>query len=134
MTLVVDASVATKWVLPETGSDRASALRHESEELIAPALIVGEIGNAIWKRVAWHEVQPDDAVRALETAINLVSRLVPMDDLAARALEIAIALQHPIYDCFYLALAERENVPLVCADGPLMTKAKKLKAIAVRAL
>ena len=134
MTLVIDASVATKWILPEPGSDRAAALRHEDDDLIAPALIVSEIGNAIWKRVMWRELQRDDAVRAVEIAINLVSRLVPISDLAPRALEIAIELQHPIYDCFYLALAEHERVPLVCADGPLVSKTRKLKGIEVRTL
>jgi predicted nucleic acid-binding protein len=32
------------------------------------------------------------------------------------ALRIAISLQHPVYDCFYLALAQAEDCPLVTAD------------------
>jgi predicted nucleic acid-binding protein len=134
MTLVVDASVATKWVMPEENSERAIALRDQPDDLIAPALIVSEIGNAIWKRVMWRELRREDAVLAAEIAVGLITRLVPIDDLVARALEIAIDLQHPIYDCFYLALAEREGVPLVCADEPLIRKAKKLKGIEVRGL
>jgi predicted nucleic acid-binding protein len=134
VTLVIDASVATKWVLPEIGSDLAAALRHQDDDLIAPALIAGEVGNAIWKRVMWRELSQDDAVRAVDIAVSLVSRLIPMEELASRALQMAIELQHPIYDCFYLALAERERVALVCADGPLVKKAKKLKSVKVRAL
>jgi predicted nucleic acid-binding protein len=134
VTLVIDASVAAKWVLPEAGSDLTAALRHNDDDLIVPALIVGEVGNAIWKRVMWRELSQDDAVRAVDIAVSLVSRLIPVDDLASRALRIAIELQHPIYDCFYLAPAERERVALVCADGPLVKKAKKLKSVKVRAL
>jgi predicted nucleic acid-binding protein len=134
MTLVVDASVATKWVMPEENSGRATALRDQSDDLIAPALIESEIGNAIWKRVMWREVRLRDAVLAAEIALGLITRLVPIDDLVSRALEIAVDLQHPIYDCFYLALAEREHARLVCADRPLIEKAKKLKGIEVRAL
>jgi predicted nucleic acid-binding protein len=134
MTLVVDASVATKWVLPEENSDRAIALRDQSDDLIAPALIVSEVGNAIWKRVMWREVRLQDAVLAAEIAVGLITRLVPIDDLVSRALKIAVDLQHPIYDCFYLALAERERAPLVCADKKLSEQAKKLEGIEVRAL
>lgn len=134
MTIVVDASVASKWVLPEEGAEHAARLRDNDNDLIAPALIVSEIGNAVWKRVMWKEMPPDDAVRAVEIAVSLITRLVPLDELAARALAIAIELQHPIYDCFYLALAEREGVPLICADGPLIKKAKKLKNVKVHAL
>jgi predicted nucleic acid-binding protein len=43
--------------------------------------------------------------------------LVEHDDaLERRALELAIALDHPVYDCLYLALAERMGVGMVSAD------------------
>ena len=44
MTLVVDASVATKWLLPEPDSDQA--LRVRAERLVAPPLFRLECGNA----------------------------------------------------------------------------------------
>ena len=47
MTLVVDASVAAKWVLPEPQSDRAEELRLTGEPIIAPELVFAEIGNAV---------------------------------------------------------------------------------------
>jgi predicted nucleic acid-binding protein len=134
VTLVVDASVATKWVLPEDGSDRAIALRRPGEEFVAPGLIAAEIGNAVWKRVTWKDFSTADALRALEIAMVHFSRLMPMEGLAMRATEIAIELRHPIYDCFYLALAERERCPLVTADKRLLAAAKKLKGIEVRKL
>jgi predicted nucleic acid-binding protein len=134
MTLVIDASVAAKWVLPEIGADRAAKLREQDDDFIAPALIVSEIGNAIWKRVMWHEMPVEDGVRAGEIAVRLLSRLFPLEELLGRALEIAAELDHPIYDCFYLALAERERVPLVCADKRLREKAKRLKGIEMRPL
>jgi predicted nucleic acid-binding protein len=134
VTLVVDASVATKWVLPEDGSVRAVLLRDQSDDFVTPSLIFAEIGNAIWKRVLWNELSRADALAALETAISLLTRIVPMDELAVRATEIAIELRHPIYDCFYLALAEREGVPLITADEELVEMAKKLKSLEVRSL
>ncbi len=134
MTLVVDASVAAKWVLQEDGSDRAAGLRGSGDDLIAPSLIVAEIGNAVWKRAIWREVSARDAVRALQTAISLFTQLIAPTDLAARATEIAIELRHPIYDCFYLALAERERCALITADRRLIAAAKALKGIELRPL
>jgi predicted nucleic acid-binding protein len=41
---------------------------------------------------------------------------VPMRQLAAAAARLAIELDHPAYDCFYLALALQEQCPVVTAD------------------
>jgi predicted nucleic acid-binding protein len=49
-------------------------------------------------------------------------RLVAMPALARKASDLAQELDHPVYDCFYLALAEREGVPLVTADVRLISK------------
>ena len=134
MTLVVDASVAAKWILEEDGSDRAADLRGSGDDFIAPSLIVAEIGNAVWKRAIWKELSTRDAVRAIETAIRLFTRLIPPAELAARATEIAIELRHPIYDCFYLALAERERCALITADRRLSAAAKAVEGIELRQL
>ena len=134
MTLVVDASVAAQWVLPEPLSARAAALRLTGEPIIAPDLVYAEIGNAVWKRAVQGEITTPMAIEALTTATGLFTTLVPMAELAARATEIAIALKHPVYDCFYLALAERERAPLITADKRLVAKAKQAKGIEVRAL
>ena len=133
MTLVVDASVAALWVLDQEGSDRALALRHE-DGLIAPSLVAAEIGSALWKAVRRGDVKRADALAALDAALLPFEALIPMEELHARALELAIDLQHPIYDCFYLALAERERAPLASADAALVMKAKKVKGVALQAL
>ena len=134
MTLVVDASVAAKWVLLEPDRDRAMALRSEPGGLLAPTLIVAEIGNAIWKYHRRGLVTASDAIAALTLASSLLTELVPLEDLAPRALEIAAQFNHPIYDCFYLALAERERVPLVSADRRLPAAAAKLTTVTFRPL
>jgi predicted nucleic acid-binding protein len=47
---------------------------------------------------------------------------------------LAIRLKHPIYDCFYLALAERKRCALVTADARLIAAAKGIRNVEVRAL
>jgi len=53
--VVVDASVALKWVLLEADSDRAMRLldqwESEGKEVIAPALFTYEVTNIIYRQV-----------------------------------------------------------------------------------
>jgi len=133
MTLVIDASVAALWVLPQPGSERAAALRSQ-DRLIAPTLVAAEIGSALWKAARRGDLSRADALAALDVALRHFDVLVPLEEQRARALELAIDLQHPIYDCFYLALAARERCPYITADKRLLKVGAKLKAIDLRAL
>jgi len=127
VSLVIDASVAVKWVLPEADSAQAAALRTTDDDLIAPSLAWAEVGSAISKAARRGDVTAGDARESLQIAMAHYHRLLPLDEFAERAIELAIGLGHPIYDCFYLALAERENAPLVTADDAMIAAARKAK-------
>lgn len=70
-TLVVDASVALKWVVPERGSSDAEALLTDvaagNIALAAPEHLVGEMANGLRKRVTQGVLESADATVALET-------------------------------------------------------------------
>lgn len=132
MSLIVDASVAVKWVADEENSSRARALYLE-DDCMAPDLIIAEVGNAMWKKQRRNLVTAEQ-MKAAMLALPDRLRLFDMVELAPRAAEIAIKLDHPIYDCFYLALAERERCALISADAKLLAAAKKLKGIEARKL
>jgi predicted nucleic acid-binding protein len=133
MTVVVDASVAAQWVLDQEGSERAATLRAE-DGLIAPSLIAAEVGSAIWKAVRRGAVKRADALIAAEIALAPFESLVPTEELRIRALVFAIELEHPIYDCFYIALAERERCASITADRRLVAAAKQVKGVELRLL
>jgi predicted nucleic acid-binding protein len=133
MTIVVDASVAAQWVLTESGTERALALQAE-QTLIAPSLIASELGSALWKAVRRGSITRANALAAINTILVPFEALFPVEDLRYGALTHAIELNHPIYDCFYLALAERERCPLITADKRLLAAAKRVKGVEVRAL
>jgi predicted nucleic acid-binding protein len=122
--LVVDASVAIKWLVEEDGSEAALAL--QGRDLAAPALLRIEAANVLRTLAARKATTPDEAV-ALFTLLQAAPvTLVDHDDaLEARALHLALALGHPVYDCVYLALAERMGRILVTADSRFL---KALKA------
>jgi predicted nucleic acid-binding protein len=121
MTLVVDASVAVKWFVPEDLEDEADALAGRAD-LCAPDLIFSEVGNALWGRAARGLITRTDADRGLEALEAVDLTVVESPPLARRALAIACALDRPIYDCVYLACAERLGAPLVTADSRLLRK------------
>lgn len=134
MTLVIDSSIAFKWVIPEAGSEKARALRTTDDHLIAPTLIMAEMGNALWKKTMRKEIGGSEAVAALRVALSHFAEFISLDDLRETALRLAIELRHPIYDCFYLALAQRERCALVTADRRLLSAAEALTGIEVQAL
>ena len=123
MTLVVDASVALKWFLPEELEDEADALAGR-DDLVAPDLIFSEIGNALWARAARGLLAREGAERSLEAFEAAALTIVESPPLARRALAIAFELGHPLYDCVYLACAERIGALLVTADDRLVRKTR----------
>lgn len=122
MILVVDASVATKWFFAELGAQSARALAEGKYILIAPDLIIAEVCNTAWKKVSRAEASPDQA-REMTIALPKIFReLVSCAALVPRALDLAMELHHPAYDCFYVALAEFANAELATADTNLARK------------
>jgi predicted nucleic acid-binding protein len=116
---VVDASVAIKWLVPEQHWAVARRLL-EAHTLIAPQLILAECSNILSKKLRRGELTRSEVVSAAERIVGLEVGLESLQDLTAPATELAAYLDHPAYDCFYLALAVVENSPLVTADERLL--------------
>lgn len=53
---------------------------------------------------------------------RLFHERISLDELSGRASELASLLDHPAYDCFYLALAEQRRAPVVTADRRFVAK------------
>lgn len=119
--VVIDASVAIKWVAPEALSEHAVALL-EGPRLAAPDLLVAECANILWKKVARSEMEGDAAIVAAQAIERVEIELVPMRLLLAESLKLALELDHPAYDCLYLALALARDCRFVTADGRLVNK------------
>lgn len=120
---VVDASVVLKWVLQEEGSPNAASLL-DGRPLFAPDLLHVEVANALWSATRRGSLRPDEADDALDLILRSpVGVVQATGDLAARALRIGRLLDHPVYDCTYLALAMARGVPVVTADRRFATAA-----------
>lgn len=113
-TFVVDSSVVLKWRLPEADSALAESLLEKV--LFAPDLLLAECANALWKLVRRGDIAAADAVTALADLKKAPVNLMRDGDLVEDAQHLSLSLDHPIYDCLYLALGMRCGVPVVTAD------------------
>ncbi len=120
-TLVIDASIAIKWVIEEEGTPQALTLLREAK-LLAPELLVAECANILWKKARRNELSREEALLAARLLQTAAIELVPTRFLLAAATRIAIELDHPAYDCLYLALAIENDCRFVTADERFLRK------------
>ncbi len=116
MHYVVDVCVAVKWFVPEIFSQEASRLLSGSYGLLAPDYLLPEAGNVFWKKIRFNEISLDEGQQALTAIQNSPMQFVDSKLLLQNAFDLANQSGRSIYDCFYLALAIRENCQMVTSD------------------
>ena len=120
-TFVIDASIAIKWVVEEDGTGSALAL-YRRDKLIAPELLMPECANILWKKAQRNELSKEEALLAAGLLQHAEIELLPMRSLLEVATRISIDLDHPAYDCLYLALAVVNDCQFVTSDERLSRK------------
>lgn len=122
--LVIDASVALKWVVEERGTAEALMLRQRAR-LIAPELLVAECANILWKKVQRNELSKEEALLAARLLQGAEIELLGERSLLEAATRMAIDLDHPAYDCLYIALAIENDCRFVTADERFLRKLRQ---------
>jgi predicted nucleic acid-binding protein len=122
---VIDASIAVKWIFEEEYYLEARRFLSSEIGYIAPDFMLNECTSAIYKKYSRHEIIE-------ETAIQCIEKLLRFDDIKfystyliqIKAFQIASQINHPIFDCFYLALAMQEQAIVVTADRRFYNRVK----------
>ncbi|MFM7732443.1 MAG: type II toxin-antitoxin system VapC family toxin [Cyanobium sp.] len=125
---VVDASVAFGWFAAVAHSERAVALleAQPAVQLLAPDLVLVELLNAGWKAQRQGAISEAQFLAIGELAPTLFSELVPAATLLVTAQRWCLQLDHPAYECIYLALAELRSAVLLTQDQRLLRKLQEV--------
>ncbi|MGH2533407.1 MAG: type II toxin-antitoxin system VapC family toxin [Thermomicrobiales bacterium] len=125
MTIVVDASVAVKWLIEEPFADNAEALRKDAERadqyVVAPPLLPAEVTNAIYQQLRRREITEQQAGWAVAQIA-----LFPVDIISDALLHeeaYAFARLHrlgSVYDSQYIVLARKLDAELWTDDQRLL--------------
>jgi len=122
--LIVDASVAVKWIVAEPLRDEALELVRQND-VVVPDLLPVEVRNALVNRVRRRLATVEEARRAASAFRAIPLIVEPSADRLDEAFDLALAFEHPIYDCIYLALAVIRQLTLVTADRRMFDLAQR---------
>ena len=121
-TWVADASVVCKWHFEEDNSSLARKLLLRGDEILAPDSLLSEFANTMSRKIREEGLSPETSGKTIDLVGKQVARFVPARELLLPALDISVELRHAIYDCLYLALADREGAVLVTDDRVFLRK------------
>lgn len=128
--LVIDASIAAKFVLTEAETTLALEYLHGEDRLAAPAVIKHEVAGAVLRRFRQGLMQLEPARTACDDWHAILDEgrvhLVPVEEVYQQAVNLAFETRHALVDCFYLAAAQRLDAPLLTADRVFHERAGKV--------
>jgi len=124
MKYVLDSSVGFKWAIVEHDTAKARKLRDDFQagllDLDAPDIFPIEIAHALTRAERQGRITPQQGAQLLIAILKTLPALHPYLPFLPRAYEISSAHRIGVYDCLYVALAEREKCDLVTADDKLV--------------
>lgn len=117
--VVADASALVPFLVHQSQTPFVVPVFASSIRILAPDLILAELANTLRTLSRKLAISQAEARGALDSGRRRIDVLTASPPLADRALELALLHDHPAYDCFYVALAERERLPLATCDRRL---------------
>ncbi|MGC8642213.1 MAG: type II toxin-antitoxin system VapC family toxin [Isosphaeraceae bacterium] len=130
MRYVLDSCVAVKWFLAEPDSPQAIRLRDDFDqqvhELLAPDIFPVEIAHALSRAERRGLIQPPEGSQHLSDLFVFLPSLHSSVVLLPRAYELSSLMRIGVYDCLYVALAEREQCDLITADSRLVNSLRPM--------
>ncbi|GAC1475290.1 MAG: type II toxin-antitoxin system VapC family toxin [Isosphaeraceae bacterium] len=120
MRYVLDSSVAVKWFLAEQDSDKAISVRDDFargvHELLSPDVFPAEAAHAITRAERQLRITQAERKSHFRDMLSTLPALYAHLPLLPRAYELSSQARIGVYDCLYVALAERERCEVLTAD------------------
>lgn len=124
MTVVIDASVAVMWFVPEAYTHNANRLLGPGYDLIAPDLVTLEVASALLKALRRKAVDDQHAADSLRGLPSTPIRTFPASDYLSVAFQMARLHGGSLYDAIYISLARALDAPIVTNDARLAEVAR----------
>ena len=130
MVYVIDASVASRFLLVEDLSDKAGLVLEdflgEAFDLRAPKLVVYEVGNTLWKAVKQGFINLDEAVQKFSYFLGLrIDSIELTGEEHKEVLDWGVRNDVTYYDSVYVMSSKKIGATLLTADDILYEKAHK---------
>lgn len=127
---VIDASVASRFLLVEDLSDRArlvlEGFLEGTSDLRAPKLVVYEVGNTLWKAVKHGFLNIDEATQKFSHFLGLGIDSIELDgEEHKEVLEWGVKNNATYYDSTYVRSSKKIGATLLTADDALYEKARE---------
>lgn len=120
MRYVVDVTVAVCSVIQRPLTAKAARLRQDYRlgihDLLAPSIFSAEAASALCKSERQKLIPVGQALIWLDDILRELPQIHAYEPLLRRATAISSQTRAGLYDCLYVALAEREGCELVTAD------------------
>lgn len=129
MDIVVDASIIIAVIVNEPSKPTLIQATQDAD-LLAPASVQWEIGNAFSAMFKRNRINLDAALQAIEIYQQIPIRFVEVE--LDEALRIAHQLNIYAYDAYLIRCAQKYNAPLFSLDESLLRLAEQLKIRVVR--
>ena len=130
MRYVLDCSVVLKWFIAEPLSDVAARLLREfvvdETAFIAPDAIHAELGYILRKHVLRGSFSAERGHAFMDQFVALGIPTVGVGPLCSEAARLTTAYMGSFYDALYIALAIREDLKVLTADGAMVNAFEKL--------
>lgn len=126
MRFVLDSCVGLKWLITETDSDQALRIRDDFRngihQLLAPDVFAVEIAHSLTRAERQGRITPAEGVCHFQDILATLPSLHAYLPLLPRAYQLSSLTYQGVYDCLYVALAEREGCELITSDIKMVNK------------
>jgi predicted nucleic acid-binding protein len=127
--IVVDASVALKWQFrDELETEQAIQMLTDfingRIELISPTLFAYEVVSAVNIAVIKERLSEKEGLDTINDILSIGVNLINFAGFIERTFRFARIYNRSVYDCAYLALAEKEGCKIYTADKRLFNALK----------
>jgi predicted nucleic acid-binding protein len=126
---VIDASVALKWQFKDEPETEASIQMltdfiEGKISIFSPTLFAYEIVSAVYIAVSRKRIKEDEGIEIIRDIIGIGVVLADFSGSEENTFRMANTYRRSVYDCAYLALAQKESCNFYTGDKRLFNSMK----------